>query len=81
MADTGMIGAARVANSPSSRRNKDEADILAVARTRFTQAVSAYADSREDELDDLRFLAASPDNQWQWPAGRCRGRPSMLAPV
>ena len=68
MADTGMIGAARVANSPSSRRDKDDADILAVARTRFTQAVSAYADSREDELDDLRFLAASPDNQWQWPA-------------
>jgi len=31
-------------------------------------AVSAYGESREDELDDLRFLAASPDNQWQWPA-------------
>ena len=68
MAATGMIGAARVANSPSSRRDKDDTDILAVARTRFTQAVSAYGDSREDELDDLRFLAASPDNQWQWPA-------------
>ena len=68
MADTGMIGAAQVANSPKSRRSKDAADILATARTRFTQAVSAYGDSREDELDDLRFLAASPDNQWQWPA-------------
>jgi hypothetical protein len=31
-------------------------------------AISAYSDSREDELDDLRFRAASPDNQWQWPA-------------
>jgi hypothetical protein len=31
-------------------------------------AVSAYSESREDELDDLRFAAGSPDNQWQWPA-------------
>jgi len=31
-------------------------------------AISAYSESREDELDDLRFYAGSPDNQWQWPA-------------
>ena len=31
-------------------------------------AISAYGESREDELDDLRFMAGSPDNQWQWPA-------------
>jgi hypothetical protein len=37
-------------------------------RTRLTMAIAAYSDSREDELDDLRFRAASPDNQWQWPA-------------
>ena len=43
-------------------------DILSVAKSRFTMAVSAYSESREDELDDLRFYAASPDNQWQWPA-------------
>lgn len=30
--------------------------------------MDAYADSREDELDDLKFAAGSPDNQWQWPA-------------
>ncbi len=30
--------------------------------------MSAYSDTREDELDDLRFMAGSPDNQWQWPA-------------
>jgi len=30
-------------------------------------AVSAYSSSREDELDDLRFMAGSPDNNWQWP--------------
>jgi hypothetical protein len=37
-------------------------------RRRYTLALSAYSDSREDELDDLRFMAGSPDNQWQWPA-------------
>ena len=63
---TGMRTAAEVANSPSSRRNRKE-DVLATARTRMTMALSAYSDSREDELDDLRFMAGSPDNQWQWP--------------
>jgi hypothetical protein len=37
-------------------------------RHRFQMAMSAYSESREDELDDLRFMAGSPDNQWQWPA-------------
>jgi hypothetical protein len=37
-------------------------------RSRLTMAISAYSESREDELDDLRFFAGSPDNQWQWPA-------------
>jgi hypothetical protein len=34
----------------------------------MTMAVAAYSESREDEIDDLRFAAGSPDNQWQWPA-------------
>jgi hypothetical protein len=46
----------------------DDHDRLATMRARFTMAISAYSDSREDELDDLRFMAGSPDNQWQWPA-------------
>jgi hypothetical protein len=37
-------------------------------RKRLQMAQAAYSDSREDELDDLRFMAGSPDNQWQWPA-------------
>jgi hypothetical protein len=37
-------------------------------RHRLKMAVSAFSDSREDELDDLRFMAGSPDNAWQWPA-------------
>jgi hypothetical protein len=30
-------------------------------------SMAAVSDSRESELDDLRFAAGSPDNQWQWP--------------
>ena len=63
MAENGLSTAATVANSGS-----DRADMLATMRSRFTMAISAYGDSREDELDDLRFMAGSPDNQWQWPA-------------
>ena len=43
-------------------------DIIDTARHRMTMAIAAYSESREDELDDLRFYAASPDNAWQWPA-------------
>lgn len=41
--------------------------LLATARKRFRLAVDALGNSRQSELDDLRFAAASPDNQWQWP--------------
>jgi hypothetical protein len=63
MADDGISTAATVANGGTDRE-----DMLATMRSRFTMAISAYSESREDELDDLRFMAGSPDNQWQWPA-------------
>jgi len=59
-------GDVKAAGAVASGDGKKET--LDVMRSRFTMAVSAYGESREDELDDLRFLAASPDNQWQWPA-------------
>ena len=43
-------------------------EMLATMRTRLMMAIDAYSDNREDQLDDLRFYAGSPDNQWQWPA-------------
>jgi hypothetical protein len=46
----------------------NDKDIIETALHRMTMAIAAYSDSREDELDDLRFYAASPDNQYQWPA-------------
>ena len=55
-----------VANGGKTK--EDPRDVLATMRHRFQQAMSAYSESREDELDDLRFYAGSPDNGWQWPA-------------
>jgi hypothetical protein len=67
MADyTGIAAAGAVANG--GKPKKSASDILATARARLDLAVSALAESREDEIDDLRFYAGSPDNQWQWPA-------------
>ena len=70
MADpTGMIAAGKVANVGSNpAKTKSDPDTMANMRSRLQLAMAAYSDSREDELDDLRFMAGSPDNQWQWPA-------------
>jgi len=57
---------ADVGGNPTS--TEDPKDVLSTMRHRFTMAMSAYSESREDELDDLRFMAGSPDNNWQWPA-------------
>jgi len=65
--DSGVTEAGAI-SSGGSKSDRDKGEILATMRTRLTMAISAYSDSREDELDDLRFRAASPDNQWQWPA-------------
>jgi hypothetical protein len=43
-------------------------ELLSVARKRLELAIAAYGDSREDELDDLKFASGSPDNHFQWPA-------------
>jgi hypothetical protein len=65
---TGIVAAGNVAkNGPYPSKGGSE-EILAVARSRMTMAMSAFSQTREDELDDLRFYAGSPDNQWQWPA-------------
>lgn len=45
-----------------------ETKILDAARSRLDLAISALSESREDEIDDLRFYAGSPDNNWQWPS-------------
>jgi hypothetical protein len=57
----------------------DKTDLLATMRARLTMAQAAYSDSRDSELDDLKFLAGSPDNQWQWPADVLSTRGSVSA--
>ena len=67
MADpTGMVAAANVA--AGGKPKKSDSDILTTARSRLDMAIGALSESREDEIDDLKFYAGSPDNRWQWPA-------------
>ena len=74
MADpTGINTAGKVANVGSNPTYGEgdeygDSDTMATMRSRLKLAMAAYSDTREDELDDLRFMAGSPDNQWQWPA-------------
>ena len=68
MDSTGIIKAGQVANVGGNAAEKGNSDRLSTMRTRLDMAISSYSESREDELDDLRFMAGSPDNQWQWPA-------------
>lgn len=50
------------------RSKKDHTDLLSVMRDRLDTAISATSESRKNELEDLKFAAASPDNpEWQWP--------------
>lgn len=70
MADpTGINKAGSAANVGSNPpKSSGDPDKMATMRSRLQMAMAAFSDSREDELDDLRFMAGSPDNQWQWPA-------------
>ena len=75
MADyTGMVAVGNVANGGGKKddngggKKDDNSNTLATARSRLDMAISALSESREDEIDDLKFYAGSPDNHWQWPA-------------
>jgi hypothetical protein len=47
---TGIVAAANVA--AGGKPKKSASDVLTVARARLDMAVSALAESREDEIDD-----------------------------
>jgi len=68
MADYTGINAVGAVAVGGSAKDKSNADVLSTARARLSMAISAYSESREDELDDLRFYSGSPDNHFQWPA-------------
>ena len=62
------IAAAGAVSEGGSAKDKSDSEVLSTARSRLDMAISALSESREDELDDLRFYAGSPYNHWQWPA-------------
>jgi len=67
MADyTGIAAAGAVANGGGQKDTTSS--VLATARSRLDMAIGALSESRQDEIDDLKFYAGSPDNRWQWPA-------------
>ena len=68
MADYTGINAVGAVAVGGSAKDKTNADVLSTARARLSMAISAYSETREDELDDLRFYSGSPDNHFQWPA-------------
>ncbi len=49
-------------------------EIVKAVRTRLEIAISATSQSRNNELDDLKFYAGSPDNNWQWPQNVVKDR-------
>lgn len=49
-------------------KTDSKAEMLSTMRARMTTAVAAFGSSREAELDDLRFMAGSADNNYQWPS-------------
>lgn len=53
--------------SDTKVKTSDDIDILSIARNRLTTAMSATSDSRANQVEDLKFAAGSPDNNWQWP--------------
>jgi hypothetical protein len=60
------------AYTPETRQQKrfnerQSETILKMARSRLNTAIGALSDSRNSQLEDLRFSAGSSDNNWQWP--------------
>ena len=83
---TGLKAAANVAGEGKKSSDK-QAEILSVARDRLNMAISAYSESREDQLDDLKFYAASRTTisnglrtYWRL-AARCKARQSTRVRV
>jgi len=48
-------------------KSKGKAEVLRLALARFEIGVEAFSDSRTNQLEDLKFAAGSPDNNYQWP--------------
>ena len=47
---------------------KDREELLSVMRSRLDAGIAALSETRQDELNDLKFAAGSSDNGFQWPS-------------
>ena len=47
--------------------NEKPTEFFTLLRKRLDAAITAYSDSRAQALNDFRFYAGSPENNWQWP--------------
>lgn len=55
-------------------------EFMATARKRFKTAMDASSENRRNQVDDVKFAAGSPDNNWQWPEPLLRQRLSNENP-
>lgn len=69
-------GAAEDESRPDDEKKDDDKEVMERARKRFQQAAEAEDENRVKELDDMKFLAASPDDNYQWPIEILRQRQS-----
>lgn len=53
---------------------KKTEDLLTLAKAQYKRCVDAESVNRDDQLADLKFYAASPDNQWQWDEQALKAR-------
>lgn len=53
--------------SPDDTKGKSDEQLLSIAHGQWSDVETAESINRGYQLDDQRFLAASPDDNYQWP--------------
>lgn len=64
-----------------AKQKRSDDDVIATAKERYARAVEAYAIERAKAAEDIKFVAASPDNpEFQWDSrdlAARKGRPAL----
>ena len=60
--------------------DKKTKEFMVTARKRCKKAVDAFSENRINQIDDVKFAAGSPDNNWQWPEKLLNQRLSATNP-
>lgn len=75
MADNGYTDA-ETTPATDAKGTPAELKDISIARKRLNMAIEATNENRIYQVQDLKFLAGSPDNKYQWPEGIVRMRES-----